>query len=66
MTTPAPPSETRAMLAAAAADQLPDPSTLDRYQAASLRWCIDKGAITPAGQITDLGQRLLAILGGPR
>lgn len=64
MTTPAPASEVRAVLTAAQAGTLPDPCILGRYHAASLQWCVTEGAITAAGQITDLGRRLLIIFGG--
>lgn len=67
MTTPAPVDQVRAVLAIAVAGQPLDGADgrhVDRYRAAAQRFLVDEGCLTPAGEITDMGRRMHAMLGG--
>lgn len=67
MSTPAPVDHVRAVLATAAAGQPLDGHDgrhVDRHRTAAQHWLIDEGCLTAAGEITDAGRRMLAVLGG--
>lgn len=64
---PAPVDHVRAVLATAAGGQPLDGADgrhVDHYRAAAQRWSVDHDLLTPAGEITDQGRRMLAMLGG--
>lgn len=67
MTTPAPPRECRTILGLAIAGELGDADghrTFGRYEQAAYDQMIADGCVDDAGDITDLGRRMYAILGG--